>query len=157
MPDTFTHFVIPQLFEKSYRKYLFPSMLLLGAILPDYLRELITQTGGAYYYAVGFFTHSLAGIALISISISVFFVVEQRKRVFLSLFFGQLIHLILDSLQGHLNGGRMYWLLPYWKSFEINLISEEYWLIIFVCSAILYMGYLTLYWFKRKGKENGNY
>jgi len=148
MPDTFTHIIIPALFNKFYKKPLFVPMVLIGTVLPDYLRELVKFILPNSAYSAVYPFHSFIGILCVSLFISSLFIRPLRGRIFISLAFGQSLHLILDLFQFYLNGGQLYLLLPYWQTYQIGLYSDTYWLYLFFISFTSFSIYCMLFFKK---------
>jgi hypothetical protein len=145
MPDTFTHIAIPTLFSRFYRNPALAPVVLIGTVLPDYLREIFGFILPADLYSAVYSFHSLLGIICVSLCISSFFVKSFRSGVFISLIIGQSLHLIFDLLQFYLNGGRLYLLLPYWKTYQVGLYSDTDWIYLFIFSLISFSIYCLLY------------
>ena len=141
MPDTFTHIALPTLFSRLYRQPLIPPIILIGAVLPDYLREFFKLVLPVAFYPAVYAFHSLIGIICVSMLLSSLFESSLRTRIFISLFVGQSFHLFLDVLQSYFGGGRIYLLLPYWKTFQIGLYSDTYWIYLFLFSITTFTVY----------------
>lgn len=158
MPDVFTHLVWPAALRKQIKPPLHLPLFLTGAVLPDYLREGLKLLLPMPFHGFTHTFHSIIGISLVALLFAAFFRVQDRNRVYLSLWSGQAVHLLMDSLQGHLGGGRLYWFLPWFRSVEFNLISESYWHLLLVPTGIIslwlmYDIYKSRY--KNKGSKNG--
>jgi hypothetical protein len=153
MPDTFSHIAIPALFSRFFKNPLSSPMVLIGAVLPDYLREFIKFMFPASLFPAVYPFHSLLGIFCVSLFASSLFVKSFRRSIFISLIIGQLVHLIFDLFQFYLNGGQLYLLLPYWKSYQIGIYSDTYWIYVFLVSLMSFTIYCLLY-FKRRTTTN---
>ncbi len=149
MPDTFTHIALPTLFRRWIRHPLSVPMVLIGTVLPDYLREAVGILLPSPYYSSVVVFHSLAGAALSGLFISAFFIQRQRLRIWTSLFTGQLIHFLFDALQNYQCGGGLFPLLPWFKNWQIGLYPAQFWLIVFLFSASLFLIWLVLYLIKK--------
>ncbi|GAB4343819.1 MAG: hypothetical protein Kow0037_32190 [Calditrichia bacterium] len=152
MPDVLTHFIWPAALRRQFKPPFHVPLLLTGAVLPDYLREGLKLFLPMKFHGFTHTFHSFIGISLVALFLAALFRVEDRKRVFLSIWAGQAIHLFLDSLQGHLGGGRLYWFLPWFKSIEFNLISESYWHYLLIPTGILSLW--LIYDIYRSGNKN---
>lgn len=153
MPDTFTHILIPALFRKYFKIPLMAPLVLIGTVIPDYLRELLIIFLPISWFSAVMVFHSLPGIILTSLFIGSFFHVEIRKDVFLSLLSGQLLHLLFDSLLLYQCGGPLYLFLPCWKSYSFAIIPETDWIYIFLFSILLGIFYVLLQLFRRYHKN----
>ena len=151
MPDTFTHIALPFVTQKLFKRPLIFPLVLIGTVLPDYFREFFAYSLPIEYYPAVLIFHSIIGVIFTSLLLTSLFNASIRKSVFISLTFGQLIHLFFDSIQYYLCGESIYVFLPIWKSFKIGLISETYWIYLFIFSSILFIAYII---FTLKKKAN---
>lgn len=153
MPDTFTHIALPALFRRYARgPVLFP-VLLLGTVLPDYLREFFALLLPVNLYGLVYVFHTIAGAAIIAFLTSVLFVRAQRGAVFISILLGQLLHFGFDILQGYHCTGRFYLFFPWRKSIEIGLIPEHAWLVIFSISFFSFVSFILIHYIKSRRKK----
>jgi hypothetical protein len=151
MPDTFTHIAIPSLFSGILKKYVIVPLFLIGTVCPDYLREFFGLLLPIDYYTMVYPFHSVIGAFFVSLFLTSFFVNQIRKLVFLSLFSGQITHLLFDMTQMYFNNGRIYLLFPYFKSITLNLIPSSYWFYIFLFSLTIFI-LIHLFRFLQKKK-----
>jgi hypothetical protein len=145
MPDTFTHIALPALFSRLYRYPILAPLVLIGTVLPDYLREIFKFLLPAVFKSAVYPFHSILGIICVSLFITSFFTVSLRGRVFISLLTGQSLHLIFDLFQFYLNGGQLYLLLPCWETYQIGIYSDTYWIYLFIISFISFSVYCLLH------------
>ena len=154
MPDTFTHIAIPTLFSRWYKNPLSPPIVLIGTVLPDYLREMVKVFLPIVLHSAAYPLTSIIGIICVSLIFCAFFEKSLRKKVFLSLLLGQSIHIIFDMLQHYFGGGTVYLFLPYWKTFQIGIYSDINWIYIYFFSLASFSVYCLIYFKKRKHKEH---
>jgi hypothetical protein len=150
MPDTFTHIAVPALFHRYFGRRLLAPLVLIGTVLPDYLREVVALVLPVQFYAGIYIFHTLAGAVLVALLISGLFEIRQRTMVFLSIFVGELLHFGFDLLQNYMCPGRFYLLFPYSYSFEFGLIPERFWLYIFCISLTTFLTYIIIQLVKRR-------
>ena len=153
MPDTFSHLLLTALFKRCFRPPIYPPLVLIGVVLPDYLREFFALLLSADHYHTVVVFHSLIGLILSSLFFSAFFTKSIRTNVFLSLLSGQIIHIVVDLLQFYQCGGQFYLFLPFWHSFQFGLIPESMWLTVFFVSVFLYLIY-ELYFLRRQRRHS---
>ena len=151
MPDTFTHIALPAIFSRFFKRPIIAPMVLIGTILPDFLRELTKLVVPSSLFPAAYVFHSLIGIICMSLLLSSLFMPVLRVRVFVNLMIGQSIHLGFDLFQYYLNGGQLYLLLPYWKAYQIGIYSDSYWIYLFIVSFIIFSIY-SLVNIRRKKK-----
>jgi hypothetical protein len=157
MPDTFTHIIIPGLFRRYFGATLIPPLVLIGTVIPDYLREFFIIILPVSWFSATLVFHSLPGIILSSLFFTSFFNEQIRKTVFISLLLGQTLHLLFDSILFYQCGGPLYLFLPYWKSFSFALIPESDWIYIFFFSMVLLVIYSLTLMYQRYRKSHGRY
>lgn len=148
MPDTFTHIALPSLFYRCFGHRLMIPIVLIGAVLPDYLRELTAIILPVKYYSFVHIFHTFIGAACIALIGASLFRFSQRKMVFLSLFTGQCVHFAVDLIQDYLCPGRFYLLFPWPYSFEFGWIPEYLWLYIFAVSLGSFLIFLVFRFFQ---------
>lgn len=144
MPDTFTHIALPSIFHRFFGRRLMVPLVLIGTVTPDYIREFFALLLPADYYSAIYIFHTLTGAVLVSFLASAFFVVSQRRDVFLSILTGQLLHYIFDLIQDYLCPGKFYLFFPYMRSLEFGLIPERFWLYIFCFSLISFVIFILM-------------
>jgi hypothetical protein len=154
MPDTFTHIIIPGIFRRYLKAPLVMPLVLLGTVLPDYLREFFILILPVSWASATMVFHSLPGIILGSLFFSSAFHVAVRKDCFFSLLLGQFLHLIFDSILYYQCGGPLYLFLPYWESFSFALIPETDWIYIFYFSMMLLVIYGSTIMYQRYRKSH---
>lgn len=111
MPDLVTHLAGAYLVKKGIKITRYLAFFYLGAMLPDLAsRPLHILFPSLNWAAVAY--HSPVGVFLICWLISLFFRLDQRRRVFSLLFAGSVVHWLLDLGQKHLVGGYS-WFFPF--------------------------------------------
>ncbi|MEA1928149.1 MAG: hypothetical protein U9N73_08065, partial [Candidatus Auribacterota bacterium] len=124
MPDLITHVAGAYLVKKGFRITKFLVLFYLGSMLPDLVSRPFHILWPRTLFAAQAF-HSPIGIFLICWMISLFFREDQRKPVFFLLFFGSMIHMIMDAGQKHLIGGYI-WFFPFSiKTYTLGLFWPE--------------------------------
>jgi len=135
---------LPALFHRWLGRRLLVPVVLIGAVLPDYLREFTALLLPTVYYGSIYIFHTIIGALLVSLCGAALVRKDQRGTVFLSLLMGQLLHFLLDIVQGYLCPGRFYLLFPWRYTFETGLIPEQYWLWIFCFSATVFLIFILI-------------
>jgi hypothetical protein len=127
MPDLITHFALNHLIKRflelktgSFSSIRIRTFFYLGTILPDVLtRPLYIAFSVNQDWTVAI--HTPLGLGLISIVISLFIEPGIRKRAFINLISGGILHLILDSFQQQVTGNN-FWLFPFsYHNFGFNI------------------------------------
>lgn len=132
MPDWLTHVLVGWgifnlLTLRKSEIEAFRPAIIVGSILPDlwYAQMIIFQLGidiSWYFYIL----HTPIGSVLVSLLIGLIFLKDNVwKRGTLFLMIGAIIHLILDVMLKHINGGH-YLLFPFsLRLFELDLFWPE--------------------------------
>ena len=133
MADLVTHAAVGLLL-KSVTARRHTAVLIAGTLLPDLLSRLPSMVCSAARVVVEVPSlliygwdplHTPAGMLLSSYAISLLFVAEHRRGVFLNLLGGMLLHMAVDLLQSHLGVGYPV-LFPFsLHAFELGLIGSE--------------------------------
>ena len=103
MPDLFTHFASGYLMSRHSRLRAHTALIVLGAVLPDLLNrlpEIVMERflGLNIYHAVEIF-HAPIILCLVALAISLLMDHGLRARAFIWIFFGSLVHVLLDLMQ----------------------------------------------------------
>ena len=139
MPDTFSHIALFYLLRKRIKRKIIFVAFLVGTVLPDYLREFTLIMLPVEYsgYAIPF--HSILGIFIMSFILSMLFIRNQQKEIFIGLFLGNLSHLFLDMLQVYPGGSNLYVFFPILYKSDIGIIPESSWIFIFIIALLLFL------------------
>jgi len=131
MPDLITHIAISHLCRRPFEKagtispsLPFRTIFYLGTLLPDLLsRPFIIIFPATFHWVTVF--HTPAGFLVVSLLISSLFHVDIRRRIFINLSAGGLLHFFLDSLQKQVLDND-FWLFPFsWKTFGKELFHTH--------------------------------
>ena len=156
MPDLITHMAVSHIIRRPYEiiqkdktALPFRSLFYLGTILPDILtRPFYIIFPATYNWTYPF--HTLLGMGLTILLISQFFDPSIRKRIFLNLTAGMVLHFLVDALQVQLHGNN-FWLFPFsWKNFSYGIATAgqmiEY-IPFWIVAIIIFEG--VIYWIRR--------
>ena len=101
MPDELTHVLIPLMMAWGM-KLENPSLLVFGGILPDILAKTVSLGGFIYLGSDTtkflFFGHTIPAIIIASLFFSGLFALPYMRTA-LTIFYGAVIHLLLDGIQ----------------------------------------------------------
>ncbi|MDP8214135.1 MAG: metal-dependent hydrolase [Candidatus Euphemobacter frigidus] len=124
MPDLVTHVAGAYLVKRGVKITRYAALFYLGAMLPDLASRPLHIIWPRTLLASQAF-HSPVGVFLICWLVSLFFRVDQRKRVFFLLIAGSFLHLVMDSGQKQLEGGYL-WFFPFsMKTCSLGLFWPE--------------------------------
>ena len=148
MPDAFTHIAIPTIFHKRIKKHFILPVFLIGTVVPDYARHIFSLFIPPVFDTARTEFHTILGAIFMSVLLSTIFNKKIRKRVFISLLAGHLIHFVFDMMQIFLVS-KFYLLFPLKISFELGLFSESQWLYVFIFSFVVSAIYWMIYFIKK--------
>lgn len=155
MPDLITHCLASRIILLGkFKKYLL--LFVVGTILPDVLSRIPAFFLAGCYRCSWFVAviHSPLTLILFVLLLSLLF--KKPLKALLSLFFGMLFHLFLDTFQRHLGGG-YYWFFPVsFKAQELGLFWPEtslYFIPPLICLALFIYG-LELYLCGRQARSH---
>lgn len=139
MPDWMTHIVVALIFCELFNVKK-KSLVLLGALLPDFLVKLHLLL---FYLKIptGFSLYSLHTpfmTLLVSFLIIPFFRYEKRK-VFALIYIGAFMHILLDSIQTHYLYGQQLFFPLSMQNISFNLIWPEQSFYVLGFGLILYI------------------
>jgi hypothetical protein len=148
VPDLGTHVV----FGFWLRRFVFSSrnirmgipLFLLGCVLPDAVYKSLEIALPFKYIWFIKVMHSPSSLLLQCILLSLFFQASMRILAFLNIAGGATLHLLLDSMQGHLGKGQYFWLFPFsnWTR-EFSLFPVDHWpFFLLISLGILGLTYL---------------
>lgn len=129
MPDLMTHVAISHLVKRpfelkrdSQNKSSMRSLFYLGTILPDILsRPFYILLPATREWVILY--HQPVGLILISSLIAFFFDPAIRKKAWINLTAGGILHFILDSFQKQIISG-IAWLWPFsWRAYGYGLME----------------------------------
>ena len=92
--------------------------------------------------------HQPAGMAVAAVALSLLFEPAWRARVFVALYGGMLLHLLMDMFQFHEGAGHMLFFPVTTRSYEIGLVGSE--ASVFVALPLALAAGLA-WWWRRKG------
>ncbi len=99
-------------------------LFIVGTMLPDVLsRPFYILFPALHWWVMPL--HTPAGVLIVCWIITGFFQAAERRRVFIALTGGVLLHFLLDAPQKHIAAG-YFWLFPFsWKTYEWGLWWSE--------------------------------
>lgn len=135
MPDLVTHYAVAHLAGRRCWRPV-TAIFLLGTLLPDLLTRpiyiLLPQT---YWLVMPL--HTPLGILIVNWMMAILFHPDDRRRIFVALAGGAILHFALDALQRHLIAG-YFWLWPFsWWTTERGLFWPEDSLLVAPTLAVL--------------------
>jgi hypothetical protein len=117
MPDLLTHAAVAHLAARRWFPRLGAVLFVAGTMLPDVLSRPFYIVFPALHWWV-MPLHTPAGMVIVCWILAGFFETAERRRVFLALAGGVLLHFLLDAPQKHVAAG-YFWLFPFsWTTYE---------------------------------------
>jgi len=125
MADLLTHYVSARVVGLGLRVRATAMVFTLGAFLPDLLGKPLGHLPGIPDLAE-VPTHSLLGLLFACGAACFLFAPDFRRRAFLALYAGSLVHILGDVLKTYLGRGSVVLLHPFsLRSFEVGLYRSE--------------------------------
>jgi hypothetical protein len=127
MPDLITHTAVAHLIRRPFESANTSNnpapmriLFLIGVMMPDLMsRPWYILSPAVHDWVVAF--HTPAGMLAACAAASLLLERSLRRKAFLWLFSGAVLHFAVDSLQKQVSGNN-FWLFPFsWKNFGIGL------------------------------------
>jgi hypothetical protein len=124
MADLLTHYVSGRIAGIGIRSRVTAAIFTSGVFLPDVAKQIGTMPGMPYLVEIP--SHTPFGVIFVAAGVSQLFAQPLRWTAFWALYFGSLMHLLLDLMKDYLGSGAVFLLHPFSsETFELGLYRSE--------------------------------